>query len=214
MKKKTEKPKWKGLRVLFLFLFIAIFTFLYSFSNKMLIDLGVATYSGALSSASYYAIDKCLSDADFSKIINIEKNSAGDVSMVTTDAYKFNLISNDLAKYVAEYFSFDEMKYVNVPVGVFTGIKLLSGVGPKVKMPIITVNSVKCDIVSVFSDAGVNQTKHSLYINVTPDVYIVTRFSTKHVSDKITVLIYENLIVGKVPEVYLTSEVFSATRSV
>lgn len=195
-------------------LFLAIFITLYSFSNKMLIEIGVSTYSGMLSSASYYALSKTLEpNFNFENYFQIEKNSNGDVTMVLTNSYQFNLLSNKIADEVINYFNNKLSQGVEVPIGVFTGIGLISGFGKKVKMPLITISSVKCDIISSFTDAGINQTKHSLVINIIPEVFVVTRFSTKDLKDSISILVYENIIVGKIPNTYLEGSIISTQKT-
>ncbi|MBO7214941.1 MAG: sporulation protein YunB [Clostridia bacterium] len=211
--KKIKKRRKKGIFILFLALFIAIFTALYSFSNKMLIGIGEASYQGVLSTASYYAIEKSLTkNFNYDKLYTVHKNNDNEISMITADAYKFNSLTTTLANHVGEYLTNYINSGVDVPLGVFTGIKLLQGFGKPIKMKLIAINSVKCDVVSKFESAGVNQTRHTLYLNVTPDISVVTRVSTKNVSDKITVMLYDNLIIGKVPEVYLSGTVFSAQK--
>ena len=180
----------------------------------MLVDLGTTSYSGVLSTASYYALDKALgSNYDFNALFNVEKDKNGDIQMITTDAFTFNKISTVIVDNVSIYLNDYLSQGVEVPIGVFTGIRILSGYGKKIKMPLITVNSVKCDIVSKFEQAGINQTKHSIYVNIIPDVFVVTRFTTKRLTDAITVLMYENIIIGKVPETYLLGSVFSSQKS-
>ena len=194
-------------------LFFVIFITIYNLSNKMLIDIGTAKYLAMLSSASYYAIENTLTPStNFEDFFKIEKNSQGDVTLILTDAYKFNSISVNIVNFVSNYFENNINQGVEVPIGVFTGLKLFSGFGKKVKMPLINVYSVKCDIVSSFTEAGINQTKHSLYINIVPDVSIVTRFKTKNLTEKITILIYENIIVGKIPSTYLQGSVISTEK--
>ncbi len=214
MQNKTKK-KNKKLKVFLIFLFFSIFIFLYSFSNKMLIEIGVSTYNGMLSTASYYSLDKSIDNTEnFESFFKIEKNDSGDVVMIFTDTYKFNLLSVKIVDNMTKYFNTELKKGVEVPIGVFTGISLLSGFGKKVKMPLITVNSVKCDIVSSFTSAGINQTKHSLVINIIPDVFIVTRFKTRRITDSISVLIYENIIVGNIPSTYLQGSVISTEKTI
>lgn len=211
---KKSKKKSKCFKRLFILLFIAIFITLYSFSNKMLIDLGVSSYSGVLSTASYYALDKSLgSNYDFNSLFTIHKDEKGEIQMITTDAFTFNKLSAVIVDNVTIFLNDYLSKGVEVPIGVFTGIQILSGFGKKVKMPLITVNSVKCDVVSKFEEAGINQTKHSIYVNIVPDVFVVTRFTTKRLTDSITILMYENVIIGKVPETYLVGSVFSSQKS-
>ena len=212
---KKPKKKSKCFKRLFILLFIAIFITLYSFSNKMLIDLGVSSYSGVLSTASYYALDKSLgNNYDFNSLFTIHKDDKGEIQMITTDAFTFNKLSTIIVDNVTIFLNDYLSKGVEVPIGVFSGIRILSGFGKKIKMPLITVNSVKCDVVSKFEEAGINQTKHSIYVNIIPEVYVVTRLSTKRLTDSITVLMYENVIIGKVPETYLLGSVFSSQKSV
>ncbi len=209
------RRKKKGVIALFSALFLAVFFAIYSISNKMLVDIGAASYQGVLSSASYYAIEKSLSNNyAYEELIKVYKNDNGEITMITTDAFKFNGLTSLLANYVSEYLTDYINEGVEVPIGVFTGIKILAGYGKKIKMPLIAINSVKCEVISTFESAGINQTRHTLYLDVTPDVAIVTRVSTKKLIDNIKVLLYDNLIVGKVPEVYLSGTVFSAEKFV
>ena len=211
--KKCKKKKKRGLFI-FVALFFAIFFALYSFSNAMLVEIGTASYQGVLSTASYYAIDKTLQkDYAYQDLFNIHKSTDGEITMITTDAYKFNSLTTALADSVSEFMTDFVNSGVEVPIGVFTGIRILQGYGSKINMPIIAIHSVKCDVISTFETAGINQTRHTLYLDVTPDVSVVTRVSTKNISDKIRVMLYDNIIVGKVPDVYLTGTVFSAYKT-
>lgn len=212
---KSYKKKVKCFLIFLLFLFFAIFLTIYHFSNKLLVDLGVSKYKGILSIASYYGIGNSIkSTSEFSSFFSVEKNDNGDITMILTDFYKLNALSVSIANEVSKYFNNYFLEGVDVPIGAFTGIKMLSGFGKTVKMPLVTANSVKCDIISSFTQAGINQTKHSLYINIIPEVYVVTRFYTKELKDEINVLIYENIIVGKIPEVYLNGSVISNQNEV
>ncbi len=211
---KKSKKKKKRTFIIFLILFFAIFFALYSFSNSMLIEIGTASYTGVLSTASYYAIDKTLDDDySYQDLFSVHKTDDGKITMISTDAYKFNSLTANLADSVCEYLTDYINQGVDVPIGVFTGIRIFQGYGDRIKMPLIAINSVKCDVISTFESAGVNQTRHTLYLDVTPDVSIVTRVSTKKLIDKIRVMIYDNIIIGDVPEVYLSGTVFSAYKS-
>ena len=210
---KKHKKKNRGF-IIFIILFFAIFFALYSNSNKMLVKIGEVSYAGALSSASYYAIEKTLDDNyNYESLFNIHKNDEGEISMITADSYKFNALTSKLAENVGYFMTSYINNGVDVPIGVFTGIGLLQGVGTKIKMPLIAINSVKCDVISSFESAGINQTRHTLYVDVTPDVTVVTKFTSKKMVDNIRVMIYDNVIIGKVPEAYLSGTVFSAFKT-
>lgn len=209
---KKKKCK-KGIKVIFILLFLGIFISLYSFSNRMLIEIGEASFKGVLSSASYYAIEKTLDDKfNYEELFTVHKTKDDKISMITSDSYKFNTLTTSLAESVTEYMTDYVNKGVDVPLGVFSGIRLIQGFGKPVKMKLIAIHSVKCDVISKFESAGINQTRHTLYLSVTPDVSVVTRVSTKNLYDNITVMLYDNVIIGEVPDVYLTGTVFSAQK--
>ena len=210
---KKLKKKKKGLFILFFALFLAIFIALYSISNSMLIEIGKASYKGVLSSASYYAIDKTLDNKlNYDDLVSITKNENSNVVMIKTDSFKFNALTTKIADNIGEYLTIFINKGVDVPIGVFTGIRLLQGFGKKVKMKLIAINSIKCEVVSKFEGAGINQTRHSLYLKVTPDISVVTRFTTAKLVDEITVMLFDNVIVGEVPEFSLVDNIYSSVK--
>jgi len=65
-----------------------------------------------------------------------------------------------------------------------------------------TVGNVETDLVSQFSQSGINQTLHRIYLNVNCTVTILTPFDTIEQSITNQVLIAEAVIVGDVPSTY------------
>lgn len=214
MKKKKRSFKGKLYSTIFILLFISIFLSLYSNSNKMLVKIGEASYQGVLSTASYYAIEQTLSDKfNYENLFNIHKNEQGEITMISADSYKFNTLTTMLAESVTYYITDYINAGVDVPLGVFSGIGLLQGVGTKIKMPLVVISSIKCEVISTFESAGINQTRHTLYVDVTPDASVITKVTNKKLIDNIRVMIYDNIIIGKVPEAYLSGSVFSAFKT-
>lgn len=213
MAKNKVKGKKRG-RIFAIFLavdFIVLFFTLYYFSNKMLVEIGKTTYSCMLSSAAYYAIsDSVTKEYNYEDIIKIHKNDSGEITMVTSNSLMVNGLASSLASNALNYLEVETKKGVPVPIGVFTGIKILSGYGTKVNMPLITVSSVKCDITSKFEEAGINQTRHAVYVEIIPEVNVVTKTQTIRVVDSITILLFDNFIVGKVPEFFIEGSLVSS----
>ena len=210
-RKKNKKRKIKFF--VFLSLFFIEAGYLYYSSNKILMNTGAAMYEGVLSSASYYAISEALKESEsFNDLIDIEYKSDGNVSSIILSSYKFNAITSLIADKVCVYLDEDLKKGVPVHIGAFTGLNMFAGMGKTFNMPLITVNSVKCEMISEFTSAGINQTRHALYVAVIPDVYVVTRFKTQKLEDSIKLLVYDNLICGSIPEFYMTGGVYSVEK--
>ena len=201
-----KKKKKRVLKFLCFFTaFVITVVSIYFSSDRIVVSLAEKTFDSIISSASYHAVDIIVEEKyRYSDLVDIKTDSSGNVSMIITDSYAVNKLAATAATKAYAYLSERIEKGVEVPLGAFTGIRLISGFGAKVRMKVISVASVKCDFVSEFAQAGINQTRHSLYLNINCVVNVVTKTKTKKINDKITVLVFDNLIVGKVPNVVVT----------
>ena len=98
-----------------------------------------------------------------------------------------------------------EAKSVSLPLGAFTGSLMLSDVGPDVELPLLPIGTVLCDFSSIFEEVGINQTRHSIYININTTIALVLPISSVPVNITTVVLVCDNIIIGEVPEFYLNS---------
>ncbi len=198
----------------FLLSFIILFLYLYFSSNRILEEYALKSFISAISTVSYSAIDTIIEGGyDYSDLIEIEKNNDGDVSMVVTQSFKVNELAVLSAKKTFSLLESTLNNGVDIPLGAFSGIRMISGFGAKVNMKLLTASSVKCDIVSEFQSAGINQTRHLMYLNILAEATIVTKISTKSVNESIKILVYDNLIIGKVPSVLVSSSVIGSGNS-
>lgn len=201
-----KKKKKRVLKFLCFFTaFVITVISIYFSSDRIVVSLAEKTFDSIISSASYHAVDIIVEEKyRYSDLVDIKTDSSGNVGMIITDSYAVNKLAATAVTKAYAYLSEKIEKGVEVPLGAFTGIRLISGFGAKVRMKVISVASVKCDFVSEFAQAGINQTRHSLYLNINCVVNVVTKTKTKKINDKITVLVFDNLIVGKVPNVVVT----------
>lgn len=185
-------------------IFVVIFLSVYFSSDRIVVGYAEKNFDSLISSASYHAIDFLVSEKyKYGDLVEVKTDNTGNVCMVITDSLEVNRLAATAANNAYDFLSQEIKKGVEVPIGAFTGIRLLGGFGKKINMKLISVASVKCEFISDFAEAGINQTRHSLYININCAVNIVTKTKKVTAQDKITVLIFDNLIVGKVPQVMI-----------
>lgn len=93
---------------------------------------------------------------------------------------------------------------INYKLGDFSSVSLLSGRGPELVIKLYLTSSVTTDIISDFESCGINQTKHTLSIEVTSKVYLTSKDNENtYVIIVTTVPIAENIIVGNTPSLYI-----------
>ena len=83
---------------------------------------------------------------------------------------------------------------------------MLAGRGPKIEIKMSTIGDIQTDLKSEFSSAGINQTIHRIYLEVTCNVVILTPFDTIEETIVNQVLLAEGVIVGNIPNTYYNLE--------
>ena len=130
------------------------------------------------------------------------------MTSVSANALKINKIARDAASISQSNLKNLSLNGVPVPLGALTGIEALAGFGPKIHIRIIPVSSVTCAFSSEFESVGINQTKHSVYLNVIADISIVMPSKTENFAVTTDILVCECVIVGAIPDAYLQTDIF------
>lgn len=209
-KKSTKKfRRFKILVAVLCFLFIAVIVYFQRNVTKVLVSISEATIRSittvAVNDAIYYTLNDNLRYED---LINIERDERGNVTSITTDSLKINRIARDTAYLSQENLNKMSAEGIYVPLGALTGIEALAGFGKKINLKIIPISNVECRFVSKFQEAGINQTLHSLYLEIVSDISIIMPTKSTNLASTIQVLICESVIVGDIPQTYLQASLF------
>lgn len=202
-----KNRKFKRFKIIFVLIcFIAIATLIYFQRNvtRVLISISEATIRSITTVAVNDAIYYTLNDAmRYDDLISIERDADGNVTSITTDSLKINRIARDTAYLSQENLTKMSAEGIMVPLGALTGIEALAGFGQKINIKIIPISNVECRFVSKFRQAGINQTLHSLYLEIVSDISIILPSKSTNLASTIEVLICESVITGKIPDTYL-----------
>ena len=147
-----------------------------------------------------------MKEYSYQDLFTIEKDANGDISMIKSNVFPINEITSDIALRIQDGIDKEGRDKVNIPLGAFSGIRLLAGSGPNVNINIATIGNVETDLRSEFTAKGINQTLHRVYLQVNCHIGILTPFSNIDESISNQVLIAENVIVGHIPSSYYNLE--------
>ena len=152
------------------------------------------------------AVSEVVSDsALYNELVTITTNSEGDVSLITANSILINRLSKELAKIAQSKIENIGNQGVMVPLGTFSGMPILVGRGPNVKIRLLPIGSIACNFKSEFTQAGINQTHHRIYVNVESKVTMILPIENRTIINTVQVLICESIIIGKIPATYLNS---------
>lgn len=145
---------------------------------------------------------KVMEEHSYDEFFTIQKDEDGKIQMISANILTINAVTSDIALKIQRKLDNTSQRKVNLAIGSATGIKMLSGFGPKVNISISTAGSVDTNLKSEFISQGINQTLHRVYLEVECKVNILTPIST--IEEKIfnQVVLAENVIVGEIPSAY------------
>ena len=210
-RRKRTLRKWKIVAVLLAIVLLIVVLLVYFQRNvtRVLISISEATMRSCTTVAVNDAVYYTLSDEmRYEDLVTITRNDAGEIIAVSANALKINKIARDTASISQSNLKNLSLNGIPVPLGALTGIEALAGLGPSIQFRIIPVSSVSCAFSSIFESVGINQTKHSIYLNVIADISIVMPSKTDNFAVTTDILVGESVIIGKVPDTYLQSDIF------
>lgn len=199
----VSKPRKKLIKIGLILLTISLtITFAWQ-STEPIVDSKCREI--AISIASKFASQEVKEMADiynYDDLSIIEMDDERNVKMIKINVGLVNQIMADVAIGVQEGLDQYEEENFDIRLGSFTGSKLLSGSGPKIKIRIQTDGNVQTELKSEFTSTGINQTLHRLYINVICTTIVYTPFSNTKETVESKILLAEAVIVGKIPDTY------------
>ena len=83
------------------------------------------------------------------------------------------------------------------------GSKLLAHYGPEINLILLPVGTVEVTPRDSFQEAGINQTRHKIYLDLASKIKVVIPFISSTVDIELQVPVADAIIVGEVPETYL-----------
>ena len=140
---------------------------------------------------------------NYSDLIYTKLDSQGKISMIQSNSVLMNQVASDVALEIQ-----NELKQVKtttsyIPIGTALKSPILAKYGPQLKVSIQPIGTVSVDFKTSFESAGINQTRHTIYLEVKTQVKVVIPLTTSTKEVKSQIPICETIIVGDVPESYV-----------
>ena len=209
--KRAKKKKIKAIAAILtlILLFTGAFFYFNKQAHEVIDQLTRATISNRLTVKMNAAFDELMAsfDDEYSSYVHIERNSSGEITLITADMIKINKLMAQYSTIVQSHVSEIEEDDITVPMLAFTGWPLVSTLGADIKLDIVAVGDAPCPYRSEFKEVGINQTLHSIYIDVSAKVEIILPIDNIEVECPSSALVCESVIVGRVPQFYLQNKI-------
>ena len=208
MKCAKKSKKRTFIKLLIFVLIIIILGFLYArfYVNPQIVSINTASIKAYSVDLINSSIGETLENNDYDDLIEILKDSDGNIKLLSVNSKNVNKLNNNIMSLVQNKLNEKDILNYKIPIGAFTGITALSGVGPKVDVKIVPIGSVSTEYRSQIASLSINQSYHKIYLTINISVCVILPIYTQTIDISSQVLIAENLIVGQIPSTYLNTD--------
>ena len=190
--KKEREGKRRGLRrvirwlVMGMLALSALGMILEKNLEEVILDLAYARAEAmAVRYINEAAKEKMAGQVTYADMMTVRADQQGKITMLEANAARMNELATSTALRAQEMLASAEAQSVQIPLGAALGIPFLSALGTE------------------FASAGINQTRHKIYLSLNTTVRLVIPSGGREVALQSQVLIAESIIVGQVPDSYV-----------
>ena len=140
------------------------------------------------------------------EIITVKQDENGNIQLLQVNSEPLNSMISDITIDTQDSLNNNDRLMADIPFGSITGIKWISGIGPRIPIKVALSGTIQTKVRNEFNEAGINQTVHRLWLDIICDINILTPYEV--ISTQVTneIILSENVIVGGVPTVYMNSD--------
>lgn len=146
--------------------------------------------------------DSFADGSGYDSIVSFTFDNDGRIAALNTDRAKINSLKALLGDAVNDGLERLDGETVSISSGTLSGISLLYGTGEPLVFRIEPKGRAETRLKCTFESAGINQTIHSIILEVDADIMPMMPLFAQTVSLSYDILLTQTVIVGSVPESY------------
>ena len=143
-------------------------------------------------------------DVSYGDLVTIERDQSGAITALTTDMAQLNLLRAELTAAILEALEELDVSQIQIPLGSLLDFEPLWARGPALRARAMTVGTLSAEFESEFSSAGVNQTIHKIWLEISVPMSVLLPGGGVEVTVQTRLAAAETVIVGQVPNTYLS----------
>ena len=138
----------------------------------------------------------------YKDLVHIEEDSDGNVTFLESNVVLINQIKANIVTNIQKRFAESKDTNIELRAGALTGSRLISNMGPKIKIKVVPSGTISSTLETEFYSVGINQSLHRIFLSINCTVSILSPFETVSQSIESKILLSESVIVGNTPENY------------
>ena len=194
-------------RVLLFLAVSAVLAFLLHAGAQMrplLGSLASTRVSNAVNRIVYQAVNEAIDSGQiaYEQLVSYEKDNEGRIAMVRSNMAAVNRLQSQILDLILSRIDQVSARELSIPVGSLTGSPLLAGRGPRISVRMESVGSSTARFENQFESAGINQTRHRLWLRLSVPVTVLLPGGGEELTVDSRLCVAETVIVGQVPQTW------------
>ena len=138
---------------------------------------------------------------DYSDFVSITRNEAGEITALSADMARLNLLRAELSAHLLERLE-DSQLELTIPVGSLLPLEPTWARGPELHLRALALGTASAEFESEFTSAGINQTRHRLWLELSVPVTVLLPGGGEELTVDSRLCVAETVIVGQVPQTW------------
>lgn len=194
---------WRIL-IAFVLLLLLLFFIIHRTITPVFFNLAEVEVQNIVNEVINQAVNREVEKLLYQDIVSYIYNEQGEIVLIQPNIGYINKFTTQLSLAIQKELQGIGRETVSVPISRILGIDLLAAYGPELKMRIIPAGyTVPPRLVDSFSSAGINQTRHKIYLTLSARVKLIVPFKSRSIDVQADVPVTEVVILGRVPQVYV-----------
>lgn len=147
--------------------------------------------------------EELMANVRYEELISTDKDKEGRIVMMQPNTVLTAMLCRRATDAVLRELKHLDRQRVGIPLGQAFGSRLLANLGPRIWVTMTPIGAAEVSIRDRFESAGINQTRHSIYLETTATVRILVPLFSSDVTVTTTTPVAEVVLMGQVPHTYL-----------
>lgn len=201
--KKVKKINKKRVLFLIIAIFILFILLLYFFDSRVtpsVLQVSEMTVRAKTTEiVNKTSIDLFNEEFKYNDMIIVEKDSQNNINLIRVNTVKLNELTSKLSIECNKQLQQMGDVGVDVPIGWISENSAFYNLGPTIRVKIEPIGNLKATYESKFESAGINQTRHKIYLNLTSTVRIIVPMHSQNIEVECQIPVAETILPGKIP---------------
>ena len=196
--------RWIALCLVLVILVCAMFVRLDARLRPMIESYGLQAARRCGMLAIHDGVEQVLAEQQtaYSDLIVVTRDEAGGVLSAQANIAAINLLKSCATSEVIRLLQNSSEQTISIPMGNLIGGSFFVGRGPYLPFKIHNSGSIITTLTDAFTDAGINQTCHRIYLDVSLLMTVLLPSERGQVELRTSFLVCETVLVGEVPQAY------------